>query len=244
VLRLTGTITDQSQGVIPNATITVTAQATGLQYSAVTNGVGAFTISSLPVGDYTGSITGNGFEPLHVETFTLNVGQTRTFNAMMQVGSVTSQVKVVTAIPDLDQVTAEVGGVIQAPQTESLPVNGRYWASLMALIPGAISSGTGTQDTIRFTGLNNFRFDGVDATGLNHQFVKVAVRIQFPLESIAEFKASSAVYSADVGGMAGGQISMVSQGGTNDYHGSLYEYFRNSYFDAKAFDRRRLRLSG
>jgi hypothetical protein len=119
-------------------------------------------------------------------------------------------------------------------------VNGRYWASLEALVPGAISAGTGTQDTIRFSGLsqedNNFRFDGVDATGLNHQFVKVAARLEFPLESIAEFKASSAVYSADVGGMAGGQISMVSKSGGNDFHGSAYEYLRNSFFDAKAFD--------
>ena len=133
-----------------------------------------------------------------------------------------------------------MGGVIHGSQTNALPVNGRYWASLMALIPGAVSSGTGTQDAIRFAGLsqedNNFRFDGVDATGLNHQFVKEPARLQFPLESIAEFKASSAVYSADVGGMAGGQVSMVSKGGTNNFHGSAYEYLRNSFFDAKAFD--------
>ena len=110
----------------------------------------------------------------------------------------------------------------------------------MALVPGAISSGTGTQDAIRFAGLsqedNNFRFDGVDATGLNHQFVKEPARLQFPLESISEFKASAAVYSADVGGMAGGQVSMVSKGGGNSFHGSAYEYLRNSFFDAKAFD--------
>ena len=119
------------------------------------------------------------------------------------------------AAPDLNLTNAEVGGVITGSQTEELPVNGRYWASLEALIPGAISAGTGTQDPIRFSGLsqedNNFRFDGVDATGLNHEFVKVAMRLQFPLESIAEFKVSSAAYSADVGGMAGGQVSMVSK---------------------------------
>ena len=76
----------------------------------------------------------------------------------------------------------------------------------------------------------------MDATGLNHQFVKEPARLQFPLESIAEFKVSSAVYSADVGGMAGGQVSMVSKSGSNDFHGSAYEYLRNSFFDAKAFD--------
>jgi len=110
----------------------------------------------------------------------------------------------------------------------------------MTLIPGAISSGTGTQDSIRFAGLsqedNNFRLDGVDATGINHQFVKEPMRAQFPMESIAEFKASSAVYSADVGGTAGGQVSMVSKSGTNSFHGSLYEFLRNSFFDARQFN--------
>src|SRR5260370_11978406 len=110
----------------------------------------------------------------------------------------------------------------------------------MALTPGAVSSGPGTEDAIRFSGLsqedNNFRFDGVDATGLNHEFGKEPARVQFPLESIAEFKASSAVYSADVGGMAGGQVSMVSKSGSNDFEGSLYEYLRISFFDAQAFD--------
>ncbi len=66
--------------------------------------------------------------------------------------------------------------------------------------------------------------------------MKVAARIEFPLESIAAFKASSAGYTADIGGMAGGQVSMVSKSGTNDFHGSLYEYLRNSFFDATAFD--------
>jgi hypothetical protein len=105
-----------------------------------------------------------------------------------------------------------------------------------SLLPGAISSGTGTQDTIRFSGLsqedNNFRLDGVDATGLNHQFVKTPMRSEFPMESLAEFKGTSAVYSADVGSMAGGQISMVTKAGGNTFHGSFYEYLRNDYFDA------------
>jgi hypothetical protein len=192
------------------------------------------------VGQYTAAITAVGFEPLQIQSFALEVGETRTRNATMRVGAVSSNVTVMEASPDLELTTSEVGGVIQRSQTNALPVNGRYWASLMALIPGAISSGTGTQDAIRFAALsqedNNFRFDGVDATGLNHQFVKEPARLQFPLESIAEFKASAAVYSADVGGMAGGQVSMVSKSGSKDFHSSAYEYLRNSFLDAEAFD--------
>jgi hypothetical protein len=237
---LTGIVMDPSRSVVPDAKISLRAEATGIEYDALSNLAGVYTFSGLTVGRYTASISREGFDTLQVQRFTLEVGETRTLNVTLGIGNVSSSVTVVDAAPDLNLTSSEVGGVITGQQTQELPVNGRYWASLMVLIPGAISSGTGTQDTIRFTGLsqedNNFRFDGVDATGLNHQFVKVAARVQFPLESIAEFKASSAVYSADVGGMAGGQISMVSKSGGNDFHGSVYEYLRNSFFDAKAFD--------
>lgn len=237
---LTGTVLDPSRSVVPGAKVSLQAVATGIGYAALTNSAGVYTFTGLPVGQYTASVFASGFETLQIQSFTLEVGETRTLNPTLRLGSVSANVTVVDATPDLNLASAEVGGVITGSQTEELPVNGRYWASLEALIPGAISAGTGTQDTIRFSGLsqedNNFRFDGVDATGLNHQFVKVAARLQFPLESIAEFKASGAVYTADVGGMARGQVSMVSKSGTNDFHGSLYEYLRNSFFDARAFD--------
>jgi hypothetical protein len=237
---LTGVVADPSRSVVPGAKVNLKAAATGIEYLASTNSAGVYTFSGLPVGQYTETISVAGFETLQIQDFTLEVGETRTLNVTLRVGSVSSNVTVVDAAPDLNLTSSEVGGVITGKQTDALPVNGRYWASLMALIPGAISSGTGTQDAIRFSGLsqedNNFRFDGVDATGLNHAFVKEPARLQFPLESIAEFKASSAVYSADVGGMAGGQVSMVSKSGSNSFHGSVYEYLRNSFFDAKAFD--------
>jgi hypothetical protein len=237
---LTGIVMDPSRAVIPGAKVTLEMSTTGIDYVAITNSAGVYTFSGLLVGRYTASITAKGFETLQIQSFALEVGETRTLNATLQLGTVNSTVTVVDAASDLDQTSAEIGGVIHGKQTDALPVNGRYWASLMTLIPGALSSGTGTQDTIRFAGLsqedNNFRFDGVDATGLNHQFVKEPARLQFPMESIAEFKGSSAVYSADVGGSAGGQISMVSKTGTNNYHGSVYEYFRNDAFDAKQFN--------
>jgi hypothetical protein len=205
---LTGTVADQTQGSITGATITIRATATGLEQTTVSSAAGAYTLSFLPVGQYTMSVAAQGFDAVRIEPFPLNAGQTRTLNIMMKIGAVSSEVTVVAATPDLDQTSAEIGGVIQGSQTQALPVNGRYWATLMALIPGAIDSGSGTQDQIRFAGLsqedNNFRFDGVDATGINHQFQKEPARLQFSTESIAEFRASSAVYSADVGGSPGG----------------------------------------
>ena len=236
---LTGVILDPAQKAVPGAKATLTAVATGVVHIETTNSSGAYTFSSLPLGLYTLSVEAPGFEVETVDKFALEVGNTRTLNVTLRMGT-TSQEIMVQATPNLDISSAVVGGTISQSQTQALPVNGRYWASLEALIPGAISSGTGTQDTIRFSGLSqedqNFRLDGVDATGLNHAFEKAPLVVQFPLESIAEIKASSALYSADTGGMSGGQINMASKSGTNSFHGSFYEYLRNSFFDAKAFN--------
>jgi hypothetical protein len=237
---VTGVVLDPSRSVVPGAAITLLAASTGIRSMTMTNSAGVYTFSGLPIGKYSLSVQAQGFDPLKVQSFSLEVGETRTQNITLNVGAVSSNVTVVEAAPDLNLSSSEVGGVITGKQTDALPVNGRYWASLMALIPGAIVSGTGTQDSVRFAGLsqedNNFRFDGVDATGINHQYVKDAARLQFPMESIAEFKASSAVYTADIGGTAGGQVSMVSKTGSNELHGSLYEYLRNSFFDARQFN--------
>jgi hypothetical protein len=230
---------DMTQRVIPGAKVSLEATATGIQHVVNTNSAGVYTISALPLGEYTASVEVNGFEKENIESFTLEVGETRTLNVTMWVATVQTDVSVVAAAPDLNLSSAVIGGVINGDQTEDLPVNGRYWVVLESLIPGALSSGSGTEDTIRFNGLsqedNNFRLDGVDSTGINHQFMKQPLVVQVPMESIAEFRGSSSLYSADTGGMAGGQVSMVSKSGGNDFHGSFYEYLRNSFFDARYF---------
>jgi hypothetical protein len=237
---LTGTVTDQHQGLIGGARVAVTAVATGLTYNALTNNAGVYHIGSLPVGDYTASISANGFQPLEFEKFTLQVGETRTLNATLGVGTVTTQVQVTAAAADLDQTSAEIGGVVQGTQLQELPMNGRSFERLESLVPGAIDDAGSTEDQIRFAGLsqedNNFQMDGVDATGINHQFEKTDLRLQLPVEAIAEFKASSAVYTADQGGSAGGQIQVVSKSGSNAFHGSAWEYLRNSMFDARPWN--------
>ncbi len=100
-----------------------------------------------------------------------------------------------------------------------MPLNGRNYVSLVALVPGVIGSGTGAQDQARFAGLsaedNRWHLDGIDNSGINHQYQKVAIRLQFSTESIAEFRANSAAYGADQGGTPGGQVEFVSRSGGN-----------------------------
>ena len=237
---LTGIVTDPAQAVIQNAKITLKSVATGTERATLTNGGGAYNFTALPVGEYTAIISATGFQLLEFKTFKLEVGETRTLNATLAVGSVGSSVQVTAASADLNQTSAEIGGVIQGDQTRELPMNGRSFVRLMSLVPGAIDDAGSTQDQVRFAGLsqedNNFHFDGVDATGINHQFEKLDLRLQLPVEAIAEFRASSAVYSADQGGSAGGQVEVVSKSGTNTFHGAAWEFLRNSMFDARPWN--------
>ena len=146
----------------------------------------------------------------------------------------------VTAEAPLAQTSAAVGGVIAGEQIQNLPVNGRNWNSLAVLTPGAVDTGVDDQKSIRFAGRatddNNYRFDGVDATGIQNQGQRTSARLQISTEAIAEFRATATLYTAETGGSAGGQVEVVSKTGTNALHGSLFEFFRNNVFDARSFD--------
>ena len=237
---LTGSVTDASGSAISGAQVNATSVASGLLYTATTNSVGVYVISSLPVGDYTEIISDSGFRPVEFQSFSLQVGETRQLNARLSVASIETVVQVSTEEDDLNRVSTEIGGVVQGAQLKELPMNGRSFERLEATVPGAIDAAGSTQDQIRFAGLsqedNGFHIDGVDASGINHQFQKLDLRLQLPVEAIAEFKASSAAYSADQGGSAGGQIEIVTKSGGDQFHGSAWEYLRNNIFDASPWN--------
>jgi hypothetical protein len=138
-----------------------------------TNAVGVYSVTSLPVGHYTATFDSPGFDTLKFEKLALEVGETRVLNVVMQLGGIKTEITVRELAPDLDQTTAAIGSVIEASQTQDLPLNGRSWVRLLTLVPGAIDAASSTEDQVRFVGMsqedNNFRFDGVDATGINHQ---------------------------------------------------------------------------
>jgi hypothetical protein len=235
---LSGTVTDQKDSLIAAARVKVRSVATGLEYDATTNSAGVYVVNSLPVGRYTTTIVANGFGELEFEPFSLQVGESRVLNAKLSVSSVNTVLQVID--DDLKRTSTEVGGVVQGAQLNELPMDGRSFERLESQVPGAIDDGGSTEDQIRFAGLsqedNNFHIDGIDATGINHQFEKLDLRLQLPVEAIAEFKASSAVYGADQGGTAGGQIEIVTKSGTSKFHGSAWEYVRNSMFDASPWN--------
>src|SRR5207244_6736723 len=126
----------------------------------------------------------------------------------------------------------EIGGVVGSNQVRSIPLNGRNWADLMWLVPGAIDAGSGgggDQRNIRFSGRsrddNNYTFDGIDNSGVQEQAQKSDTRLGVSMDAIAEFRVNSAVDTAESGSAAGGQVHVVSKTGSNSFHGTGSEFF-------------------
>ena len=155
----------------------------------------------------------------------------------MQIAASAQEVQVIAETAALDESTSKISGVIDSTQVSELPINGRAWTALMALVPGAMDAGGGTQKSIRFAGRgnddNNFRFDGIDATGISNQAPNTATRLQISSDAIAEFKVDTMLYGADTGGTNGGQVEVISKSGSNDFHGSLFEFLRNDALNTR-----------
>ncbi len=236
--NLKGTVSDASGALVPNATITVVFPQTGFTRSVLSSAAGDYVFSGLPLGSCAITVAHEGFAPKRVDDLLLEVGDTRSVDLQLGVESLAQTVTVDASTVTLDKDSASTGGVIGQEQVANLPINGRNWAGLMILVPGAINTGSGNQTSIRFAGHglddNKILFDGVDATGILRQSEKSDLRIQLASESIREFRVDSALYTAQYGGTAGGQGDVVSKTGTNEFHGSVYEFLRNDVLNARA----------
>jgi len=238
--ELEGTVADPSERVIAGATVKVLAVDTGLTQDQQTNSKGYYRFPGLKVGTYTVTTSAAGFKSKLVEDVVLRVGQTRTLDVQLGVGAINEKVEVKATVAPADRVSAEASSVIDSTQIAELPNNGRDWASFTLLAPFAQDDGGGDQRTIRFAGRarddNNFSFDGVDAGGIQEQAQKSQTRLQISQDAIQEYRVNSALYDAEYGTQAGGQIDVVTKSGTNNWHGTAFGYLRNSVFDARNFN--------
>ena len=234
---LSGTISDPSGASIDAAKITVESPSTGFRRESLSALSGAFQLPGLPVGTYTITFSKTGFNTAKFDNVTLGVGQSRSLDIQLTVGAVSTAVEVSADVTPLEQKNAEIGSVIGEQQIKNIPLNGRHWASLMMLAPGAVNVGEGNQNSIRFFGRprddNNWTFDGVDATGIKDPRQEGNLRLVISTDSIAEFRVNSLPFTAEGGVGGGAQINLVSKTGTNSFHGSAYEFFRNSALDAR-----------
>lgn len=235
---LTGSVTDSSGRVLPGVEVLALQNDTGLHREAVSSASGTYDLPELPVGIYTVTFTHRGFQALRFENVAQKLGQTRTLNATLQVAGTEEQVEVLASMQPLDQTSNTLGIDVEHEQTQELPLNGRNWATLTVLAPGAIDTGGSNQRSIRFAGRgrddNNFTYDGIDATNIINQAQQPYVRLAVPLDTIQEFRVTSVLATAEMGGTGGGQLIVSSPSGTNQFHGDVYEFFRNNAFDARA----------
>jgi hypothetical protein len=235
---ISGTVTDSSGAMAPGVKVELNSPATGLSREAVTGATGIYEFPALPIGSYKLTMSKAGFKPFEVDGVDLLYGQVRTVDATLAIGATTDTVQVTASSELLNRTSAEVGQVIESQQISEIPISGRNWASLMLLAPGAINYGDGAQRAICFNGHSlddsNFTFDGVDTSGIQEQTQKADTRLNIALESIAEFRVSDAVYTAEAGSAGGAQVNVVSKSGTNEFHGNTFYAVRNDALDARS----------
>jgi hypothetical protein len=236
---LTGTISDASGAVLPGVTVKLQSPTTGLTRDVVTNSSGVYVFNFLPAGSYDVTAELSGFKSVRQADVKLEIGQSLSVDLKMEVGQLSEVVEVQGTAQFLDRTSASIGTVIQASQLKDLPLAGRHWAGLMLLAPGAINTGEGTHLSTRFVGRarddNNWTFDGIDATGVKDPRQDSDARLIISSESIAEFRVSSTLYSAESGTAAGGVVQLISKAGTNRFHGTAFDFVRNERFDARPF---------
>jgi hypothetical protein len=240
---ITGTVRDASGAVIPNAEITVTNIATKVVAASVTNNAGRYQMLSLIPGTYSIRASAQGFSQQVRNDLVVHVQDKLEVNFSLAVGQIQQEVVVTASEPLLQTQSANIGGVIESQQIRDLPLNGRRYADLALLEPGVrVNPSVANPAVDRFSANGNldiqnyFSLDGVDnnsgSTNLQEGSVQV---VQPPPDALQEFRVQTRTYSAEFGTSAGAVVNASIRSGTNSYHGSLFEFMRNSYLDANTF---------
>jgi hypothetical protein len=229
-----GVVRDGSNATIAGATVTALNLQTSFTRSARTDDTGGYLITNLPIGDYAVSAEKEGFQRYTQAGITLVVGQNARVDLQLPIGNITQEVTVTVEVPDVDTRSATVGEVVDRVRIQELPLNGRNPMQLAAVVPGVISvnapaivtnarSGpqlvvAGGRDTS-----NEFRFDGTSHKNLTQN---TALNLPAP-DALQEFRVVTSNVSAEYGRYTGGTVIAVTRAGTNRFHGTAWEYFRN-----------------
>jgi hypothetical protein len=242
---ITGTATDASGAVVAHAAITVTNVGTGIQKSFVTDQNGNFVASSLPFGTYVVASSATGFAESKSQPVVLNVGATVQLNLKLAVAASQESVQVNGTATTVDTSSSMSGTTLDSNQVQNLPINGRDVSEFLEVSPGSVGSTGFFQGSVNgmeniFTGLN-ITLDGQSAMRgdingfLDTEGQETARITRASVDSIQEIDYSNSGYTAETGHSLGPQMNIITKSGTNDYHGSVYEYFRNDALDAKDY---------
>ena len=239
-----GTVTDPTGAVIANAKVTLVSEASGLSTSTVSGADGTYTFGPVKIGSYTISVEVNGFRKATTQV-TVNVQEQARADFRLVPGAVTDTVEVTTVAPQLQTQDASVGIVATREQINDLPLNGRNYTFLAQLGAGvtALNPSRGLDQTGSFVanGLttvhNNYILDGIDNNNNTVDFLNGAAYANLPPpDAIQEFKVQTSNFSAEFGRAGGAVVNAAVKSGTNQFHGSAWEFLRNDKFDAVGVD--------
>ena len=245
--EITGTVTDQSGAAVPDVAIAAVNQATGIRRETKSSAGGSYTVALLPPGDYSIAAQKAGFRPLTRKGINLQVDQVARIDLGLEVGTMAESVEVSAEAPLLDQATSSLGQVIDQSKITNIPLNGRSSFRLVQLTPGVLGApssngqfgdvpvNTMDDSIISINGgrskTNEIMIDGVPSTtGYVNEMTTIP-----SVDAAQEFKLQSSNLSAEWGRLGGGVINVSTRSGGNQIHGSLFEFLRNSAFDANEF---------
>jgi len=242
---LRGRVLDPHGSVVPGAKITVSNRETGVERTAQSDDDGDYQIAALPVGSYAVEVRAGGFRTSIIQSLSVEVSRTVMQDFQLEIGDLNQEVIVTSDLPLIERVSVAVGQVINERTVQEIPLNGRYFIDLGLLIPGsvtppqngflssptrgggslALNTAGNREDTV------NYQINGIT---LNDQ-VNNILNFNPPLASIREFKIDNSTFSAEYGRNSGATVNVATRSGTQQFHGELYEFFRNNALDARNF---------
>jgi hypothetical protein len=249
-----GNVTDSSGAAVAGAKVTATSAGLGIERSTTTNGSGDYEIPSLPPGQYKVKVEQKGFQSEEANQVSIEVSQNIVQNFSLKVASSTEVITVEGTAPIIESTTITVGQTINQKAVQELPLNGRHFVDLALLVPGTVTAPQNGFLTAPLRGQGAFavntagmREDAVNwmINGINlNDMVQNQVTFQPTINTVGEFKVDNSTYSAEYGRNAGAIVTIASRSGTNQFHGELYDYLRNDFFDARNAFNPRLSSTG
>ncbi len=249
---LQGTVTDESGATVPQANVNVRNTATGIVRDVVTDSAGFYSAPNLAPSVYDMTVSADGFSRLVQNGVTLTVGAQQVLNFSLKVGQVAQTVEVTTDAPTVELSSSAISAEVNATTVRELPLNGRSWTDLANLQPGVTGIETQAQfdaghdrgargfgSQLSISGgrpqQNNYRLDGISLNDYANGGPGSVLGGNLGVDAIQEFSVLTSNYSAEYGKTSGGVVNAISRTGTNQFHGSAYEFLRNSAMDARNF---------
>ncbi len=240
-----GRVIDQQRAVVSGVRITLADPAIGVERETTSDEDGRYQFTALPVGDYIIGASATGFKKQIIENLRIEVGRRITQDFELEIGNVSEQVTISSENEVIERSTTSVGHIIDRRTVQEMPLNGRYFLDLGLLVPGSVTPPQGAFSASPMRGLGslaintagnreetvNYMINGITLNNLTFS----SISFQPSISTIQEFKADNSTFSAEYGESSGAVVNIATRSGANEFHGELFEFFRNDALDARNF---------